>query len=100
MRATGTRVTSRIVVQAGAAVAALSPLAAACGGQAGAPAAATAAPVTITYLTAANADRQDGERKTFDEFERMVPNVKVDIVPAGAAWADVKAKWQVLSTGG
>ena len=75
-------------------------LVAACGTGTPGSTAPAAAPVTITYLTAAAAERQDGERKTFDEFERMAPNVKVDIVPAGAAWADVKAKWQVLHTGG
>jgi hypothetical protein len=93
--------TRRALVASAAVTAAGGLLTAACGeGGGGGSPARSAAPATITYLTVASAERQDGERKTFDEFERMVPNIRVDVVPAGAAWADVKAKWQVLHTGG
>jgi ABC-type glycerol-3-phosphate transport system substrate-binding protein len=95
--------TRRAIVTWGTAASASVPLAAACGGP---PAAETSAarqiasPVTLTYVTVVNAERQQGERALFDEFERTQPQVKVEIVPGGSAFADAKAKLLVLHSGG
>jgi ABC-type glycerol-3-phosphate transport system substrate-binding protein len=89
----------RVALQAG--VAAIGVLAAACGG-AETPSAAKAPsqPVTLTYLTLANAQRQEGEQALFAELAKAQPNVKVEITPVGPGWPDVKTKWQVLHSGG